>query len=390
MKKASEIFIIAVFMLLIIAAPVASYLSPRLDYSEFENRQLTVFPSITKESVLNGSAMSQFADFYADHFILRDAMLTAYVGWNLNFLHRPVVNEVTVQGDTLLPFLGYTKYNYENIAKNCSDMTEQIAGLAETVERYGGKFCFVGIPGQYSMLRDQYPEYMDNKEGFYNFVEERFFSELAEQNVDAIDMRQTFLALPEVERYYSKVDHHYNFDGAYVTYREIMDYVSQYYAVDVLKEEDLVYETVDKPFYGSRNRKLYNMFQTDEKLRYALPKDRIEFIRSDNGQTVESSVVELPDTAYATYSVYMGGDKGETVISTNREELPDILIFGDSFTNPVETLLYYSFDEMRSVDLRYYTEKSIAEYVQEYQPDVVLYMRDDSVYITWEGNGILK
>lgn len=36
----------------------------------------------------------------------------------------------------------------------------------------------------------------------------------------------------------------------------------------------------------------------------------------------------------------MGGDIGESVITTNRPKLPNILIYGDSFTNPLETLLW--------------------------------------------------
>ena len=64
------------------------------------------------------------------------------------------------------------------------------------------------------------------------------------------------------------------------------------------------------------------------------------------------------------YSLYMGGDVGETVIETGRPDLPSILIYGDSFTNPVECLAYYSFDEMRSIDLRHYKDMTLADYIQ--------------------------
>ncbi len=100
----------------------------------------------------------------------------------------------------------------------------------------------------------------------------------------------------------------------------------------------------------------------------------------DNGQEVEPTVLRLPenDTAPVEYLVYMGGDKGETILRTDRPELPKVLIFGDSFTNALETLLYPSFDEMRSLDLRHYNAKTLWEYIEEYQPDIVLDIRDDS------------
>ena len=79
----------------------------------------------------------------------------------------------------------------------------------------------------------------------------------------------------------------------------------------------------------------------------------------------------------------------ETIIQTNRPELPDVLVVGDSFTNALETILYTSFDEMRSLDFRYYTAGSIYSYLENWQPDVILYVRDDLSYIVTEGNGDL-
>ncbi len=42
----------------------------------------------------------------------------------------------------------------------------------------------------------------------------------------------------------------------------------------------------------------------------------------------------------------------------------------------MESLAYYSFDEMRSVDLRHYKTQSISDYIAAYQPDVVICIRD--------------
>ena len=115
------------------------------------------------------------------------------------------------------------------------------------------------------------------------------------------------------------------------------------------------------------------------------------FRRWDNGEEVEASLYALPDSpeTYVTYEVYMGGDVGETVLRTDRPELPNALIFGDSFTNALETMLYASFNETRSVDLRHYTDMTIRAYIDRYQPDVVIYVRDETTYFSTEGNGNL-
>lgn len=86
----------------------------------------------------------------------------------------------------------------------------------------------------------------------------------------------------------------------------------------------------------------------------------------------------------------MGGDIAETCIRTDRPSLPTALIFGDSFTNAVESLAYYSFDEMRSVDLRHYKTQSISDYIAAYQPDVVICIRDYEALLSRSDNGGLS
>ena len=86
----------------------------------------------------------------------------------------------------------------------------------------------------------------------------------------------------------------------------------------------------------------------------------------------------------------MGGDIAETVLRTDRPALPSVLIFGDSFTNPVESLAYYSFNELRSIDLRHYTAQSLRDYIDAYRPDVVLCVRDYQSLLSREYNGNLS
>ena len=100
----------------------------------------------------------------------------------------------------------------------------------------------------------------------------------------------------------------------------------------------------------------------------------------------------LPENDWqeVSYSLYMNGDCVETMIQTDRPQLPDLLVFGDSFTNPLETLLYASFDEMRSLDLRHAMIRACLITSGEYQPDVVLCVRDYQALLDFNGNGTLS
>jgi hypothetical protein len=190
--------------------------------------------------------------------------------------------------------------------------------------------------------------------------------------------------------YYSAVDHHYNYYGAYDAYRTILDTLaSSGWDLPVLTEEDLDFVELPNPYIGTRNRKLYNLWPNSEKAVIGVQKTAVAFTRRDNGTLSEKPLFVTPasDDLPTTYNLYMGGDFGEIILETDRSELPDILIFGDSFTNALETLLYASFDETRILDLRHYTEKSLKDYISDYQPDLVLCVMSDTFYYTTTGNG---
>ncbi len=393
MKKICERLVIVLFAAVIFAVPILTIYLPKQTYSAYENRDLAQWPKFSWDSLLDGSYMDALEDYYADHFAERDKLLEGFVGWQLHVLKKPVINEVTIQGDTLLPDLGFDQDANETYHTSIEQMADSLQQLNQTVKENGGTFYYIGVPIQQSILREVYPSYMDNRDSFRDYLETSFFSALQKRGVRYLDLYPYFAQKLDKggKRYYSKVDHHYTFYGALETYQQIMNAVNQEREepLTVLTEKDLDLKTIDLPFYGSRSRKLYNQFRSSEKLIIGNPRNSIPFERVDHGADVPNTVYTLPDAdaAYVTYDVYMGGDKGETVIKTNRPELPNVLIFGDSFTNPVECLLYYSFNEMHSLDLRIYQERTLTQYIESYQPDIVICIRDDTMYINNEGNG---
>ena len=144
-----------------------------------------------------------------------------------------------------------------------------------------------------------------------------------------------------------------------------LDGVSVENGITTYHADDLTFEDLPNPFLGSRDRKLYGLWPGSEALTIGVQRDPVAFDRTDNGAPVPAQVFRLPATETETldYNVYMGGDVGETVLRTDRPELPNALIFGDSFTNALETMLYASFNETRSVDLRHYTDMTIRAYI---------------------------
>ena len=399
-KKIFDILVAAGFCLIIFLVPVLTKLEPTAEYSIFENRNLAKLPVYSNKDDEGNELkwdralskyMSSWDVYYSDHIVQRDKFLKLKNLIDINLLKRPVVNDVVIQKDLLLPFNSYiidTSY----VEKRVKTVGERLNKLNKLVESYGGKFIYIGVPEQYSMLREYYPKYLNSNDELLSLIENSFFAELDSYGIDYINMRVEFYRTGNYINYYSRTDHHYNLQGAFLTYQVLINKIGA--GLPMLTENDIEFVKLENPFYGSRNRKLYNRYDSHDKLYYYTEKNPLGFTRENNGNQVSARVFNLPEagdkTTPVTYNMYMGGDIAETIIKTNRENLPNALLFGDSFTNPFETFLYQSFNETRSLDLRHYKNTAILEYIEEYKPDYVFCMRDDTAYISLNGNGDIK
>ncbi len=387
MKKLWQILFLAAVCLVLIAVPVLSIFGPRQHVSLYENRTLASLAPLNLTTLFDGSFFGSMEKALSDHIFRRDDWLRAYVVWQTRALDKPVVNTIVLGDDALVPYRTPV-YEQPDYSDKGQAMAEKLLPIRDLVESWGGHFLYVGIPEQSSAMREHYPDYLYSGALVTDEVRRSMASSLADAGIDFLDA-VPILEQGGIEQYYLKGDHHFNLRGAYVCYRAIMDRLSELgLELPVLLEEDMRYVALPNPVYGSRSRQLYNAVDVGDQIEIYEGPD-LPFDRWDEGVKTDSTVFSLPEneTDPAAYSIYMGGDKAETRIDTHRPDLPRVLVFGDSFTNAIETFLYRSFGEMRSIDLRYYTEKMLSEYIADYQPDVVLCIRDDLSYLSAEGNG---
>lgn len=390
MKRVSELFITVCFLAFLGIGLAITVLRPREHISYYENRALAAFPRPTVQSVGDGSFASQFEVYLDDHAALRNSMLFAKCRLDL-LLHRPVVNGIVVTEGPLLPFI-YPEYpSEESINAQAAAYADRLKRVSDAAAEYGGYFCYVGVPCQYSYFEDDYPSYMYNRSWQSEMTTTALAREAAARGVNYLDIRAVYKEMGHPDSFGSLIDNHYTMAGAFAAYQAIMEKIQADTGLDfpILREDDMIFETLPNDYMGSRERRLLDMVTRDEQLVAAYPKVEVPFDRFDNGFPSPPVINGVPDSAdqSLTYTMYMGGDIANTVIDTHREELPTILIYGDSFTNALESVAYLSFDEMHSVDLRYYTGMSLTEYIREFQPDIVIGVLDFEALIYPYGNG---
>jgi hypothetical protein len=362
------------------------------DFSFFENRDLTPKPEPRSDTVLSGEYFGDLERWLVDRAAGRFSLIKLNTKISLA-LGRPVVNEVVVGENSLLDFNKYDGVvDPDEIASAAKEVAANLSAHRDKVESYGGSFLYVAVPCQYVCRENEYPWYLENRAEYTKASSSALFEELGREGIGYIDMYEDFRSFSAEKKanFTSTVDNHYSILGAYETYLRIMDRINSERkdALDVLSEDKMRVETVEKRYLGSRNRKLFDLWQSDEKLYRIVPTEEIPFKRYVDDREIESTVYSWPGSGpYATYSVYMGGDVPRTSVVTDRTELPSLLIYGDSFTNAVECIAWYSFERMDSVDLRYYKEKTLDEVIDELRPDYVICIRDYQSLLDCENNG---
>lgn len=390
-KKIANIVLVLAFAGFLAAAMVITLGKPQGGWSYYENRTLAQMEELTPQTLWDGTFANSVEPTLQDHAAGRNTLLKLSAWMDMELFHRPVVNQVIPAEGMLLSWNPYETPDPELIQQQADAMAGQLGALRDVVESYGGKFYYVAVPGQYTYFEETHSDFLNNRATYTDLEIPAFQQAMEEQGVALIEMGEILAQQGNPPEYYSTVDYHYTFGGAYATYLAILERINQDFdhSLTVLDEDSLVRETLPNPYLGSRARKVFGLWETDEKLEIGLPSQPIPFSRTDNGQEVPATVYTLPgnDTDEVAYAAYMGGDIAETVIDTGRDELPSLLIYGDSFTNPVEGLMYYSFDEMRTIDLRHYKDMTLADYIALYQPDVVVGIRDYESLLSTDYNG---
>lgn len=368
------IFAISIAALLILA--ILSLIAPDQTKSQSENRGLAQFPQPTWESVLDGSWMTQYESYSMDQFAMREQVVRKY----FSILDTLQVKErngfVRGTDDCIVgtPPIR-SEYSQKSLENYSLPRVDALNVLKDTAEATGAELISLQIPHKNEYFADSYPRFYPFQLSQTRAQREYLESQLLENGIDFLDVSDILLNQHKEEYIYFYTDNHWTFLGAYYTYQELLTYINRNFGENIMFPE---WEQCD--YYRSPDRSVGTYLKkygdsgriNNDYLEYILPKDMPDYIRFENGK--ESNLPIVNDGS--SYTVFMAGDRANTVVKTGRTELPNILYIGFSYTNALEVLSIYSFNEIHSLDPRYYTG-SLSEYVRENAIDYVVVLRDD-------------
>jgi len=200
-----------------------------------------------------------------------------------------------------------------------------------------------------------------------------------------------------VEKYFYKTDHHWNTTGAFVAFQTVCDKLQEMFPDEIIvgektHERSWGIEKYEDIFLGSQGKRVGVFFGGTDDFLYYYPKfetDMATYLKKYNIYKNGSFEDVLTKKEYLdkpnyfnenTYVTYIGGDYPlYQHINYNSTSNLKILIIKDSFSLPFQSFLSSIFSEIVVIDPRHFTDFSVAEYISESKPDVVLMLINPTV-----------
>lgn len=332
--------------------------------SEVENRELQTFPTFSLNEIYKTSYYKKLSDAFNDQLMLRKKLVKGYFMFQVKFQHY--IDDVVIGKDKQL-FSAIQKT--KDLNKYEKELLESAKLINEVSSEIDAKFIFLSIPRKDAVMKEYLPKTYTSSDEIYKFGSSVLRKNLS-SNITYIDAYEIFDQTNEKKLYYEN-DHHINIKGGNLLYKNICNITG----VEPYNVEDKF--TIKKQqLSGAFNKQLGQSITPHFEDLTLIPKDEIKYTRYENDKISNIAIYgKYPSYAAA----FMGGDKAYTRVETYRDNLPNIMYVGSSFTNILESLSVQSYNRVLSVDYRKNnTKNSIKDYVEKYDIDYVVFIPSQS------------
>lgn len=348
-NKIDAVFAVGVVGALAVGSAI-TILHPPRTLSEKENRELTLMPELTAESLFNGSFTSDFEAYAADQFFWRDSAVSLKADAE-KMIGKKGNNGVYFCDDGYL-IANPPKFDDKALTVNL-DSIKKLDNLGDY------NITVAVIPTAYEILKDKLPKYAYDDR--ISRVQDYVRISLDGSNVNVCDTTPV-LSAHNTEYIYYRNDHHQTALGSYYVYGALGSSLN--YKPHALT--DYRRETLSDDFYGTSWSKA--------SLTFAKP-DVIEKFELNDGLYAQTEFVgenKNIDGMYSMerlnekdkYSVYLDGNHALTVVNSNAGTGRKLAVFKDSYAHSLTPFLSAHFDSIHLIDLRYYND-DIVRYLGE-------------------------
>jgi len=358
------------------------------------NLRLAVKPM--KQLLAGKKSPKETAEAIAENY-RSDDLIGKYPAITLNGLFtrlsgRRVYNEVTLLNNGALTGRVSTATNPLKVNEKDID---RVADLASMAEKFGSAFLYVQRPYKEPLEGGLFPagtRLIDTPKAEMNVAA------MKQRGINTLDLIPLISATVEdSNRNFYRTDHHWNADGALKAYGYILQAMEEALGVPLDKSsadpENWERHELKNWWIGSRGKRVGPLFAGTDSLIWYTPKFETGRISranlKENGfisGSFEDACMRLWHTEsqdfynHNDYYVYIGSDG--TVHSLRNDQAPNklrVLMIKSSYGIPILAYLATAFTEVDSLDPRYYTASTVAQYIDWTKPDIVMVVSNESI-----------
>lgn len=346
MKKKGQLLILIFTAMLILPILVYPLAAPFIDTENHENRVLAEFPSVADGPYF----FDRLTVWFNDHLPYKNQLVSLHSNLFLSLFNTTPNPRVVVGEDG---WLFYNNYDAENpvddILGRTSFSADETAAIENNLKKAGEAmaekditFVFLLPPNKESVYREQLPDYIKE------IAADRTRADILAENIDIGDCvfiypKEELLEKKNNNQLYYRYDTHWNRLGAYIGFKSICDALN----INIPSIDDL--SVVEE---------------------MGFPKDLADLAGIGNRCTddIEYVITDLfPDVI-----VEQTQESGVAVYRSDGKVKKTILVIHDSYYRSMEEYLPKVFSEVISVDRNYSDLYSVQDYIDQYQPDIVI------------------
>ena len=280
-------------------------------------------------------------------------------------------------------------------------IAKKIVGFSRFLKKRKIPFLYVQAPYKMDMELKLLPAGCHHHA--YEDADE-LLSALASAKVEELDLRPFFAAsVKDVERYFYRTDHHWNGDAIFeafrLTSRRLVNMlgVSEQAILNEINPSSWRRQTRPNWFLGSSGRRTGRFFGGLDEIiwyepRFATQQSCARIQESEWGKGDFSTAIvrrdyvdHRPDLfTQSAYDLYGGSRPLVCYRNVQAPVKRKLVAVGDSFSHPVWALCSTVFAEIDVIDPRIWKKGTIAEYVVQTKPDLVVQLVNSHVFSALE------
>lgn len=347
----TKVLRVFLFFLIILIIPAFTLLGEKETVSYNENKTLAEFPKLTFESWKNRSFMNGIADYFSDHFVLREDFI------RIKNKIETLIGKNEING--VFEHNGYLIQTFKDTDYSLTD--RNLASINKLKNKNPDiPFYFMPIVTAQEKFKDELPDYLnlDSESGYIDYC----FSKL--NGVETIDVSREIC---ELDYAFYRTDHHWTTPAAYTAYLKLSEHIG----FNAVKSPS--FTTVTDEFNGTLYSKTLNDDIAYDSISVCESKSNFELTIKD--ETFNSLYFEKYLKEKDKYSYFLSGNHGIcTVKNKSTDSTEKLLIIKDSYANCFVPFLAEHYSEITLVDPRYCSHMQIrAINPSEYKAVLILF-----------------